>query len=332
MKNVAIAGATGLVGETVLRILEERDFPVGELRLLASERSEGRKYAFKDKEYEVASLDHASFEGVDVTFFALDEQLTHKYAPKAMKYGLVIDKSSAYRLKEDVPLVVPEVNPQRIAGHKNLIATPNCTTIPLVVALAPLHQAFGLKRIVAASYQSASGAGREGLEEYRYELEFLALSRAVVRPDDDPYPVQLAGNVIPFVGKAHADGYTTEEHKFMAEIRKIMELPELPVTITCVRVPVAVGHSLAVVAEFEQPVTPKQAHDVLSKAPGVKAMNSGCYPTPVEVAGADEVYVGRIRKDTSSENGLHLWIVADNLRKGAALNAVQIAELALQKK
>jgi aspartate-semialdehyde dehydrogenase len=330
MFNVAIAGATGLVGEKVIRILEQRNFPVKELRLFASERSEGRKVAFRDKEYEVEALDHASFEGVDVAFFALSVELTKKHLPKARKHCLVIDKSSVYRLNDDVPLIVPEVNAEQIGSHKDLIATPNCTTIPLVVTLAPLHREFGLKRVILASYQSASGAGRDALDEYRYENEFVALRRPVEPRHNSPFPIQLADNVIPQIGDFQADGYGAEEHKTMNETRKIMELPGLRITATCVRVPTAVGHALSVVAEFEKAVTPKHAHDVLVRAPGLKLMNHDCYPTPVEVTEKDEVFVGRIRKDTSSENGLHLWIACDNLRKGAALNAVQIAELALK--
>jgi aspartate-semialdehyde dehydrogenase len=330
MANVAICGATGLVGETVLRVLAERSFPVERLKLFASERSVGRKYVFKDFEYEVENLEHASFDGIQVAFFALDEALTHKYVPKAMKHCLVVDKSSVYRLKEDVPLVVPEVNPEAIAGHKNLIATPNCTTIPLTVALAPLHREFGLKRVVLASYQSASGAGRDALEEYQYETEFVALKKPVERPDDSPFPTVLAGNVIPQAGKFLADGYTTEEHKTIHETRKILGLPELPLAATCVRVPVAVGHSLAVLVELMKPASPQKVEGVLARAAGVKLMSDDRYPTPVDVQDKDEVFVGRVRKDTSSENGILLWICADNLRKGAATNAVQIAELALK--
>jgi len=330
MPNVAVCGATGLVGEKVLQVLEERSFPVDKLRLFASERSIGKKYVYREREYEVESLDGASFEGLDVAFFALDDALTHKYVPRATKHCLVVDKSATYRMKDDVPLVVPEVNPECIAGHKNLIATPNCTTIPLVVALAPLHCEFWLKRVVLASYQSASGAGRDALDEYRYETEFIALGKAVERPDDSPFPVQLAGNVIPQAGKFEHDGFTTEEHKTIQETRKIMGLPELPVAATCVRVGVAVGHCLAVLAEFEKPAAPGKVADALKHAAGVRLMNHDRYPTPVEVQDKDEVFVGRIRKDPSSENGILLWIATDNLRKGAATNAVQIAELALR--
>lgn len=332
MASIAVAGATGLVGEKVVRVLEARSFPVKELRLLASEHSEGKEMEFRGQKLVVTKLEDSSFEGMDVAFFALDESLTHKYVPKAMKHCLVIDKSSAYRLKEDVPLVVPEVNPDRIAGHKNLIAVPNCTTIPLVVVLAPLHHAFGLSRVVVASYQSASGAGRDALEEYRYETEFLALGQPVERPDDSPFPTQLAGNVIPQIGKFHSDGYTVEEHKLIAETRKIMELPDLAISATCVRVPVAVGHALAVVAEFREPVTPEKAHKLLGKSEGIVVLDGNRYPTPIDVVESDEVFVGRIRRDFSSDEGLHFWIVTDNLRKGAATNAVQIAELALLKK
>jgi len=331
MPNIAICGATGLVGEKVLQILEERNFPADQLRLFASERSVGRKYRFKDREYVVESLEHAAFQGLDVAFSALDDALTHKYVPRLMKHCLVVDKSAAFRMKDDVPLVVPEVNPDAIAGHRNLIATPNCTTIPLVVAIFPLHREFGLKRIVLTSYQAASGAGRDALDEYQYETEFIALKQPVERPDDSPFPVQLAGNVIPQAGKFQHDGFTTEEHKTIQETRKIMGLPELKITATCVRVPVAVGHCLAVLLEFEKPAAPKKIEDVLKRAAGVVVMNGDRYLTPVDVQERDEVFVGRIRRDTSSDNGILLWIATDNLRKGAATNAVQIAELALKK-
>ena len=331
MYNVAIAGATGLVGETVLRVLEKRDFPVKSLRLFASAQSAGRKISFRDREYEIEDLDRASFEGLDVAFFSLDEALTHRYVPKARKHCLVIDKSSVYRLKEDVPLVVPEVNSQTIANHMKLIATPNCTTIPLVMVLAPLASAFGLKRVTAATYQSASGAGRDALDEYQYETEFVALHRPVERPDDSPYPVQLADNVIPQIGKFGPDGYSGEEHKTMAESRKVLGLPDLSIATTCVRVPTAVGHALAVSVDLGKPATHRQVHDVLAKAPGLNVADGDRYPTPVEVRGTDDVRVGRIRKDLSSDNGFLFWIVADNLRKGAATNAVQIAEMALKK-
>jgi len=344
MHNVAILGATGLVGETLVRILEERKFPVKELRLFASEHSAGTKVRFQDREIAVKALDEAKFEDTDLVFSALDDALTQKVVPRAMKHCLVIDKSSAYRLKDDVPLVVPEVNPEKIAGHKNLIATPNCTTIPLVMVLAPLSCEFGLKRVVVASYQAASGAGRDALEQYHYETEFVALEgcpgtrsrieaiRVMSPCTDSPFPRQLAGNVIPQIGRFQADGYTSEEHKLIAETRKIMELADLPITVTCVRVPVATGHALAVLAELEQKATVKQARAVLKDAAGLEVSEQDSYPTPLDAAGRDKVLVGRIRPDTASANGLHFWIVTDNLRKGAALNAVQIAEQALKKK
>lgn len=330
MYQVGILGATGLVGETVLRVLDERNFAVRGLRLFASERSAGRKVVFRGHEYAVEALEHAAFDGLDLAFSALSADLTHKFVPKARKHCLVVDKSSVFRMKDDVPLVVPEVNPEAIAGHKNLIATPNCTTIPLVVALAPLHREFGLKRVILSSYQSASGAGRDALEEYFYETEFVALRRAVEVPKGSPFLVQLAGNVIPQIGGFESDGFGQEEHKTMGETRRIMNLPKLAIAATCVRVPVAVGHCLSVLAEFDRPVSPKQARDVLGKAPGLVVHDQDCYTTPTEIAGEDDVFVSRVRRDPSSENGLLLWIAADNLRKGAATNAVQIAELALK--
>jgi aspartate-semialdehyde dehydrogenase len=330
MFDVAILGATGLVGETLTGILAERKFPVKELHLFASEASAGSKVKFQDREVTVAALNDADFAKCDVVFSALDENLSQKVLPKAVKHCLVIDKSSAFRLKEDVPLVVPEVNGAKIACHKNLIATPNCTTIPLVMVLAPLGCQFGLKRVVVASYQSASGAGRDALEQYRYENEFLALDQAPDKAGTSPFPRQLAGNVIPQIGSFGHDGYTGEERKLIDETRKILERPDLAVTVTCVRVPVAVGHGLAVVVELEKKATPKQVRAVLDDAPGLEVADGEDYPTPLDAAGRDEVLVGRIRKDTASETGINCWVVSDNLRKGAALNAVQIAELALK--
>jgi aspartate-semialdehyde dehydrogenase len=331
MYNVGIAGATGLVGEKVIRVLEDRNFPVKSLRLFASERSEGKRVVFKDREYEIENLESAPFEGLDVAFFSLDEILTHKYLPKARKHCLVIDKSSAYRLKDDVPLVVPEVNGEKIKDHAGLIACPNCTTIPLVMVLAPLERAFGLKRVLVSTYQSASGGGRDSLDEYLFEVEFVALHRPVERQEGSPYPMQLADNVIPVIGKLHSDGYSVEEHKTMNESRKVLELPKLPISSTCVRVPTAVGHGLSVVVDLDKPATPERAGNLLAHSPGIRVVDDSRYPTPIDARDKDDVMVGRIRKDLSCDNALRLWIVADNLRKGAATNAVQIAELALKK-
>lgn len=326
MARIAIAGATGLVGETLLRVLESRSFPIEELRLFASAQSQGRKLKFRNKELLVEDIAAASFADLDFAFFALSEDLTGKYLPEARKHCLVIDKSSTYRLKPDVPLVVPEVNREEITRHQNLIATPNCTTIPLVLVLSPLHKKFGLKSVVVSSYQSASGAGREGLIELGYETEFLALNRTVERLKTSPFPVQLADNVIPQISKFRPDGYSGEEHKLMAETKKILKLPELMISATCVRVPVRIGHALSVSARFEQALTPDKVIKLLTQAEGLKVSDRDSYPTPIDCVGSDDVFVGRVRKDFSCANGLSLWIVTDNLRKGAATNAVQIAE------
>ena len=325
MKRVGIAGATGLVGETLLRILESGPHEIEYVRLFASAKSAGTKLKFRDREYEVKEVDPDGFQGLDVAFFCLESDLAKKLVPQVAKHCPVIDKSSEFRLKPDVPLVVPEVNPDSLKGHENIIANPNCTTIPLVVAVNPLHKEFGLERIWLASYQSVSGAGRAAAEQLQYETEFVALKQ---KPDakDSPLGPQIADNVIPQVADFDTHGNTGEEMKTIKETTKILGLPELKVNSTCVRVPVSVGHALAVTCRFGQAVKVKDALHVLKNAPGVVLRSGHDYTTPADCRGDDSVFVSRVRQGAEPEE-LSMWVVTDNLRKGAATNAVQIAEL-----
>jgi aspartate-semialdehyde dehydrogenase len=325
MKKIGIAGATGLVGETLLSVLAAGPHQVDELRLFASARSAGTRVRFRDREYEVAEVKADAFRGLDVAFFCLEADLAKRLVPEVAKLCPVIDKSSNFRLRDDVPLVVPEVNAAALAGHKNIIANPNCTTIPLVTAVGPLHQRFGLERLWLASYQSVSGGGRAALEQLRYENEFVALGR---QPDitDSPLPFQIADNVIPQVDSFDDHGHTGEETKTIRESMKILGLPGLKVNSTCVRVPVSVGHALAVTCRFGRAVKVKDALSALKEAPGVVVHERERYATPASCRGDDSVHVSRVRQGADPEE-LSLWIVTDNLRKGAATNAVQIAEL-----
>ena len=325
MKRIGIAGATGLVGETLLRILEPGPHRIEDLRLFASAKSAGTKLKFRDREYEVQEVDPEGFKDLDVAFFCLEADLARKLVPQVAKHCPVIDKSSEFRLKPDVPLVVPEVNASSIKGHKNIVANPNCTTIPLVVAVNPLHQRFGLEKLWIASYQSVSGAGKAAVEQLSYENEFVALRRT---PDSKGSPLgpQIADNVIPQIADFDAHGHNGEETKTTRESAKILGLPNLKVNSTCVRVPVSVGHSLAVTCRFSQAVKVKDALHVLKDAPGVVLRAGNDYATPIDCRGNDSVFVSRVRQGAEPEE-LSLWIVTDNLRKGAATNAVQIAEL-----
>jgi aspartate-semialdehyde dehydrogenase len=325
MKRIGIAGATGLVGETLLRILESGPHKIEDLRLFASAKSAGTKMKFRDREYEVKEVDPEEFKGLDVAFFCLEADLARKFVPPVAKHCPVIDKSSEFRLKPEVPLVVPEVNPDALAGHRNIIGNPNCTTIPLVVAVNPLHKAFGLERVWLASYQSVSGAGKAAAEQLAYETEFVALKQP---PDskDSPLGPQIADNVIPQIADFDSHGHAGEETKTIKESAKILGLPDLKVNSTCVRVPVSVGHALAVTCRFGQPVKVKDAQHVLKDAPGVVLSTGHNYATPVECRGSDAVFVSRVRQGADPEE-LSLWVVTDNLRKGAATNAVQIAEM-----
>ena len=325
--SVAIVGATGLVGQEFIRILEERRFPMTSVELYASDRSHGKKIRFRDDELEVKETTPNSFAGIDIALFSAGADISRRFSPIAAKTGaVVVDNSAAYRMEPEVPLVVPEVNPEDIEKHHGIIANPNCSTIQMVVALFPLHRANPIKRVTVATYQSVSGTGSAAIDELTTQSR-LVLEGRETKPQ--VYPWQIAFNVLPEIDAFLEDGYTKEERKMAEETRKIMHAPDIAVSATCVRVPVVAGHSEAVQVEFAHPMSAEEARQILSDAPGVKLMDDPdrrLYPHPLVVAGQDDVYVGRIRKDASHANGLALWIVGDNLRKGAALNAVQIAE------
>ncbi|MDR1913645.1 MAG: aspartate-semialdehyde dehydrogenase [Clostridiales bacterium] len=321
--KVAIVGATGMVGRNFLKILSERDFPISQLYLFASARSAGSALEYRGKEYIVEELKEDSFDrGIDIALFSAGGGTSKKFAPfAAAKNCVVIDNSSAWRMDDNVPLVVPEVNPQEIKKHKGIIANPNCSTIQAVVALYPLHKAYGIKRIVYSTYQAVSGAGMSGVCD---------LENTLNGKEPTKFPKIIAGNCIPHIDVFLENGYTKEEEKMINETRKIMNAPNIKITATCVRVPVYVGHSESINIEFLNPFELNKVRDILSRAPGVIVADDpkqNVYPCPIDAAGTDEVYVGRVRRDESIPNGLNLWVVADNARKGAASNAVQIAEL-----
>ncbi|WP_456465721.1 aspartate-semialdehyde dehydrogenase [Desulfurobacterium sp.] len=330
--SVAVVGATGAVGKEMIKVLEQRNFPVDKIKLLASERSAGKKLKFKGEEITVEKLTPESFEGVEIALFSAGGDRSKQFAPEAVKRGaVVIDNSSAFRMDKEVPLVVPEVNPEDVKWHKGIIANPNCSTIQMVVALKPLYNLSRIKRIVVSTYQAVSGAGAAAIEELKAQSE--AVLKGTKVPPPKKIPKQIAFNCVPQIDVFFDDGYTKEEHKMVNETKKIMHDPEIKVSATCVRVPVFIGHSESVNLEFEKPVSVEDAINALKNAPGVTVVNdfkNGVYPTPIDVAGKDNVLVGRIRKDDTIENGLNLWIVGDNLRKGAALNAVQIAEVLIE--
>ena len=331
--NVAIAGATGVVGTEFLKILEQRNFPVDEIRLLASERSAGNKLAFKGAEAPVRLLGEESFEGVDIGLFSPGASVSAVYAPKAAKAGcVVIDNTSRFRMDPDVPLVVPEVNPEAIAQYrkKNIIANPNCSTIQMVVALKPIHDRYRIKRIVVSTYQSVSGAGKEAMEELSEQVKSLYNMRS---PEARVFSHTIAFNCLPQIDSFLDNGYTKEEMKMVNETQKIFNDDTVKITATTVRVPVFVGHSESVNVETERPINPEDVRKLLKKAPGVTVVDEpekGLYPMPLDAVDHDDVFVGRIRRDESIENGVNMWIVSDNLRKGAALNAVQIAEMLIR--
>ena len=331
--NVAIAGATGAVGGALIEILEERNFPVDRLHLLASERSCGKRLQFRGKSVPVRRLDEFDFSQADMGLFSAGGAISQEFAPKAAAAGcVVIDNTSAFRYCDDVPLIVPEVNAQRIGeyANRNIIANPNCSTIQMVVALKPIYDAVGIERINVATYQAVSGAGRGGLRELAGQTANLLNGKCI---EPGVMPVQIAFNAIPQIDAFQDNGYTKEEMKMVWETRKILQDDAIQVNPTCVRIPVFYGHSEAVHIETREPITAARATAVLAAAPGVTVCDQrtpGGYPTAVgEAAGADAVYVGRIRKDISHPRGLNLWVVSDNVRKGAALNSVQIAEALL---
>jgi aspartate-semialdehyde dehydrogenase len=325
--TVAVVGATGAVGTEMMDVLEERTFPVGTLLPLASSRSAGGTVTFRGEAIPVQVLTKDSFEGVDIALFSAGADISREFAPIAARAGaVVIDNSAAWRMEPDVPLVVPEVNAHDIANHKGIIANPNCSTIQMVVALKPLHDRARIRRIVVTTFQSVSGTGKEAMDELMTETQDL-LSFKEATPK--VYPYQIAFNCLPQIDEFLPSGYTKEEMKMLNETRKIMGDRSIQVTATTVRVPVYVGHSEAVNIETDQKLSANEARAILSEAPGVLLYDDPAhkvYPMPLDVAGKDEVYVGRVREDESIANGLNLWVVADNLRKGAALNAVQIAE------
>ena len=331
--KVAIAGATGAVGREMMKVLEEREFPVSELVPLASERSEGHKLEFRRAEVIVKRLRPDSFAGVDIALFSPGAAVSREFAPHAARAGaVVIDNSSAFRMEPDCPLVVPEVNPHTVQqavrpGGRRIIANPNCSTIQLVVVMKPLHDVAGLTKVIVSTYQSVSGAGQKGIDELEKEARAL-FNMAEIVPSK--FPHRIAFNLLPEIGKDSGNGYTEEEMKMVNESRKILGLPDLTVSATCVRVPIFFCHSEAAHLYFQRPLGPEQARAILRKAPGVKVvddLHEHIYPMPILGAGDDDTLVGRIRADLAGPNGLALFVVSDNLRKGAATNAVQIAEL-----
>lgn len=329
--DVAIVGATGAVGEAFLQVLAERAFPVNDLYLLASAESAGKTLAFADRSLEVQDLEHFDFDQVDIAFFSAGGSVSAEFAPKAAAAGcIVIDNTSHFRYEEDIPLVVPEVNPQCIAEYKNrgIIANPNCSTIQMLVALKPLHDAAGISRINVATYQAVSGTGKQAITELVSQIGELLNGRPAKVA---VYPQQIAFNVLPHIDQFEENGYTREEMKMVWETRKILGDDSIMINPTTVRVPVLYGHSEALHVEFKKPLSPEKARELLTGAPGVEVMDNVAefeYPTAFHhAAGQDQVYVGRIRQDISHPCGLNLWVVADNIRKGAATNAVQIAEI-----
>ena len=329
--HVAVVGATGAVGVEMIKTLEKRGFPVSTLTLLASARSAGRQLKFRGEAIPVKELTRDSFAGIDIALFSAGGGISKEFAPIAARAGsVVVDNSSAFRMDDSVPLVIPEINAGDVRGHKGIIANPNCTTAVTLMALFPLHQAFQVKRIFASSYQAVSGTGAKAIEELRRQVAQIVNGQPVTK---EVYPHQIAFNVLPHVDSFLPDGYTKEETKMQNEGRKIMHHPTFRASVTCVRVPVYRAHSVAVSAEFEKPVSPETAREVLKKAPGLYVVDKpekAEYPLPLYVAERDNCQVGRIRKDCALDNGLCFWVSGDQLLKGAALNAVQIAEVLLK--
>ncbi len=332
--NVAVAGATGAVGEVMLQILEERNFPVRNIRLLASERSVGKRLRFRGEEVPVELLEKSAFKGIDIALFSAGASRSREFAPAAWESGaVVVDNSSAFRMEPDIPLVVPEINADAIAQYRNrgIIANPNCTTIVAIMPLKPLHDYGTLRRVVASSYQSTSGAGAKAMAELIAQTKAFARGEKL---DVAAFQHQIAFNVIPHIDAFLENGYTKEEMKMTNEGRKIMGIPDLRVTCTTVRVPVLTAHSISVNAQFERKISREKARELIAAFPGCQVMDDparNVYPMPLFCAGKDDCYVGRIREDESAENALNFWVCGDQLRKGAALNAVQIAEVLARK-
>jgi aspartate-semialdehyde dehydrogenase len=325
--KVAIVGATGLVGHEFIKVLEQRDFPIESIEMLASDRSAGKKLFFCHQEIEVKETTPESFKDIDIALFSAGAEISRYFSPTAAQSGaVVVDNSSAFRMDPKVPLVVPEINPEDIKKHKGIIANPNCSTIQMVVALYPLHKVNPIKRIMATTFQAVSGTGIAAIEELTKQAKQVLDGQATV---PHIYPHQIAFNVLPEIDVFLDNAYTKEEWKMVEETRKIMHTDDIAISATCSRVPVFIGHSQAINVEFSQAMSPEEARRILAQAPGVKLLDDpaiSLYPQPWSAAGTDEVFVGRIRRDAATPNGLVMWIVADNLRKGAALNTIQIAE------
>ena len=325
--RVAIVGATGLVGQEFIKVLEQRNFPMDSIQLLASDRSAGRKLFVNHREIEVKETVSESFKEIDIALFSAGTEISRHFSPIAVQSGaVVVDNSAAFRMAPAVPLIVPEVNPEDIKRHKGIIANPNCSTIQMVVALSPLHKVNPIKRIIVDTYQAVSGTGSAAVDELTTQVKQVLDGQATT---PHVYPRQIAFNVLPEIDVFMDNAYTKEEWKLVEETRKIMHANNIAISATCVRVPVFTGHSEAVNVEFSQPMFPDEARRILAQAPGVRVLDDptiSLYPQPWSATGTDEVLVGRIRRDSSHPNGLIMWVVADNLRKGAALNTIQIAE------
>ena len=324
--HIAVVGATGAAGTELLRVLERRNFPVASLRLIGSKRSAGKSVRFREEPISVQELDDRSFDKIDIAFFSAGGDVSRNYVPMACQSdAIAIDKSSAFRMDPHVPLVIPEINAEDVRQNRGVIANPNCTTTVMLMALYPLHCVFGMRRVFATSFQAVSGSGVRGIEELKRQVTGKDL-----QPSPELYPHPIAFNLLPHIDAFLESGYTKEEAKMQGEAQKIMHLPELRISATCVRVPVYRAHSVAVSAEFERVISVEQAREVLAKAPGLELVDepqSNRYPMPLSVAGKDNCQVGRVRLDCAFENGLSFWVSGDQLLKGAALNAVQIAEL-----
>ncbi len=332
--NIAVVGATGAVGSRMIQVLEERNFPIANLKALATARSAGKKIKFRGEEILVEETNSTAFKGVDIALFAGtegDKGAAVTFAKDANSFGaVVIDNGADFRMKEDVPLIVPEVNPQDVKWHKGIISNPNCSTIQMVVVLKPIYDAVGIKRVVVTTFQSVSGTGKNAIEELENQVKSFSQGETI---QVNVYPYQIAFNVLPHIGGFDESGYTQEELKMVRETRKIMHDNNIQVSATCVRVPVFYAHSEAINIETKKKISASDVKDLLSKSKGIIVIDdvvNNKYPLPLHIAGKDEVFVGRIREDKSVENGIDLWCVADNLRKGAATNAVQIAELLIE--